>query len=141
MVIMSVDHGDARTGVAVCDKLEMLAVPLCVVRESYTPKLVKRLAELAREKGAEKIVVGLPRNMDGSLGFKAQACLELCELLRQETGLEVDTFDERLTTVIAHAKLRGAGKKEKQHRDVVDAAAAVEILGDYLTARKNRGEA
>lgn len=137
MVIMAVDYGDVRTGVAVCDKYEMLGVPLTVVREAYAPRLADRIAELADEKKAELLVLGLPRNMDGSEGFRAQSCRDFAELLREKTGLEVELWDERLTSVIAHAQLRASGKKEKKHRQDVDAAAAAEILNSYLNARKN----
>ncbi len=137
MVIMAVDYGDVRTGVAVCDKYEMLGVPLTVVREEYAPRLADRIAELADEKKAELLVLGLPRNMDGSEGFRAQSCRDFAELLRGKTGLEVVFWDERLTSVIAHAQMRASGKKEKKHRQDVDAAASAEILNSYLNARKN----
>ena len=137
---MAVDYGEVRTGIAVCDSLEMLGIPLCVINESYAPKLIDRIAALCDERRPERIVVGLPRNMDGTCGEKAKACIGLSEAIEAKTGIKTVTYDERLTSVIAHARLHEAGKKEKQHRPHVDAAAAAEILNDYLTARKNGKE-
>ncbi len=138
MVIMAFDYGDVRTGVAVCDRLEMLASPLAVVKESYQPRLLDKLMPLIEENKPELLVVGLPKNMDGSLGFRAQACREFAEKLTERSGIAHAMVDERLSSVMAHAALHQAGKKEKKHGAVVDAAAAAEILDRYLTWRKNR---
>ena len=138
MIIMAVDYGDARTGIAICDKTEMLASPLCTINESYAPKLTDKICSLAEEKKADMLVVGLPVNMDGTRGFRAEAALALAELLREKSGLPVEMWDERLTTIIAHSKLRESGKKEKNHKKLVDALAAAEILDGFITARKNR---
>ena len=138
MVIMAFDYGDVRTGVAVCDRLEMLASPLAVVKESYQPRLLDKLMPLIEENKPELLVVGLPKNMDGSLGFRAQACREFAENLTERSGIAHAMVDERLSSVMAHAALHQAGKKEKKHGAVVDAAAAAEILDRYLTWRKNR---
>ena len=137
MVIMAFDYGDVRTGVAVCDKAELLASPVAVIRESYQPKLLEKLMPLIDEKKPELLVVGLPKNMDGSLGFRAQACLEFAERLTERSGVPHEMVDERLSSVMAHAALRQAGKKTKQHGAVVDAVAATEILDRFLTWRKN----
>lgn len=137
MVILSVDYGDKRTGVAVCDKLEMLAVPVAVITESYTPKLLDKLAVIIEEKKPELIVVGLPKNMDGSLGFRAEACAAFAKEVEEKFGIETRLYDERLTSVIAHRQLRSAGKKEKNHKNVVDAVAAVEILQSFLNSKRS----
>ena len=105
MIIMSVDYGDARTGVAFCDAKEILASPYCVVNEKYKPKLVDKLAVIAADKKAEKIIIGLPVNMDGTYGYRCDECRELGDMLKQKTGLDVEYQDERLTTVIAHGYL------------------------------------
>lgn len=136
MIIMSVDYGDARTGVAVCDKLEMLASPVCIIAEKYEPKLLEKLFDIIKDKKPELIVVGLPKNMDGSLGFRAESCTSFAEHLSEQCGIKTVMWDERLTSVIAHRQLHSAGKKEKQHKNVVDAAAAVEILQSYIDSRK-----
>lgn len=137
MVIMAFDYGDVRTGVAVCDKLELLASPVAVVKENYQPKLIEKLLPLIAEKQPELLVVGLPKNMDGSLGFRAQACLDFAEKLTERSGVPHEMVDERLSSVMAHNALHQVGKKEKKHGAVVDAVAATEILDRYLTWRKN----
>ena len=138
MVILSVDYGDVRTGVAVCDKLEMLASPVGVINEKYEPKLINALVDIVKVKKPELIVVGLPKNMDGTLGFRAEACTQFAEHLREACGVETVMWDERLTSVIAHRQLQAAGKREKQHKPVVDAAAAVEILQSFIDSRKRK---
>lgn len=136
MIILGVDYGDVRTGVAVCDKFEMLAVPVCVIKESYEPKLLDKLYEIVKDKKPELIVVGLPKNMDGSCGFRAEACTEFAQKLGELCSVETKLWDERLTSVLAHRQLHAAGKKEKNHKAQVDAAAAVEILQSFIDSRK-----
>lgn len=136
MVILSVDYGDVRTGVAICDKLEMLASPVTVINEKYEPKLISAIVDIVKTKKPELIVVGLPKNMDGSLGFRAEACTQFAEHLKEACGIEAVMWDERLTSVIAHRQLQAAGKREKQHKGIVDAAAAVEILQSFIDSRK-----
>lgn len=137
MVILSVDYGDARTGIAVCDKLEFLASPVCVINETYMPKVVKRISELASEKKAELIVVGKPKNMDGSEGFRADKCKELADSLKEAVEIPVTMWDERLTTVSAHKALNVTNTRGKDRKAVIDAVSAVMILEDYLKYRKN----
>lgn len=136
MIILGVDYGDVRTGIAVCDKTEFLASPVCTVKESYMPKLIDKLMAIIEEKKPELIVVGLPKNMDGSLGFRAQACTEFAQTLNETSNVKTVLWDERLTSVIAHRQLQSNGKREKKHKDIVDAAAAVEILQSYIDSRK-----
>lgn len=138
MVILGVDYGDVRTGIAVCDKTEFLSSPVCVIKESYMPKLIEKLKVVILDKKPELIVVGLPKNMDGTLGFRAQACTEFALELEKECGIKTQLWDERLTSVIAHRQLQMNGKREKKHKDVVDAAAAVEILQSFIDSRKKR---
>ncbi len=138
MVILGVDYGDVRTGIAVCDKTEFLSSPVCVIKESYMPKLIEKLKVVILDKKPELIVVGLPKNMDGTLGFRAQACTEFAQELEKECGIKTQLWDERLTSVIAHRQLQMNGKREKKHKDVVDAAAAVEILQSFIDSRKKR---
>lgn len=136
MIMMSVDYGDVRTGVAFCDESEVLASPYGVIHESYQPKLVQKLAEIAAEKGAQKIIVGLPVNMDGSYGYRCDACRELGERLKETSGIEVDYQDERLTTVIAHDFLSANNVKGKKRKEKVDAVSAVLILQSYIDKNK-----
>lgn len=132
MIIMSVDYGDVRTGVAICDKMQILASPVCVITEKNRDALVDKIAELAKERKAERICVGLPQNMDGSYGFRSDACRELGKLLEEKTGLTVAFQNERLTTVSAHNILNAVDVRGKKRKAVVDAVSAVLILEDYM---------
>ena len=136
MIILSVDYGDKRTGIAVCDKFEMLASPVCVITEWNIDTLANKIIEVAKEKRAEEIVVGLPKNMDGSEGFRADACKELGEKLKSLTEIPVNFWDERLTTVSAHKILSENNVRGKKRKAVVDAVAADIILQDYIDSRK-----
>lgn len=137
MIIMSVDYGDARTGVAFCDKSEILASPYTVVKETYLPKLATKLSDIAAEKHAEKIIVGLPVNMDGTYGYRCDECKKLGVELNNLTGLPVDYQDERLTTVIAHGYLNDTNVRGKKRKETVDAVSAVVILQSYIDKNKN----
>lgn len=132
MVIISVDYGDVRTGVAACDKLQLLASPVTVIKQKDPELLSEEIKKICLEKKAEKIVLGLPKNMDGSEGFRAEACKEFAKLLSEKTELSVDFQDERLTTVSAHNILNATDTRGKKRKAVVDAVSAVLILEDYL---------
>ena len=132
MVIILVDYGDVRTGVAACDKLQLLASPVTVIKQKDPELLSEEIKKICLEKKAEKIVLGLPKNMDGSEGFRAEACKEFAKLLSEKTGLSVDFQDERLTTVSAHNILNATDTRGKKRKAVVDAVSAVLILEDYL---------
>lgn len=136
MKIMSIDYGDARTGIAFCDKNEILASAYTTINESYQPKLVKKIVEIIEAEQPEKIVVGLPRNMDGSYGFRADRCRELAEALSSETDISIDFEDERLTTVIAHDILSENNVRGKKRKNTVDAVSAVVILQSYIDKSK-----
>lgn len=136
MIIMSVDYGDKRTGIAVCDKLEILASPVCVINEWNDEALALKIISLANEKKAEQIVIGLPKNMDGSSGFRAEACQHLGELIKVGTEIPVVFWDERLTTVSAHKILNDNNVRGKKRKTVVDAVAADIILQDYIDSRR-----
>ena len=136
MIIMSVDYGDVRTGVAVCDKNEILASPVTVITEKDADLLVQKIIALATERNVQMFVVGLPKNMDGSEGFRAQACKEFAAKLQALSTLPVDMYDERLTTVSAHNALNMTNTRGKKRKAVVDAVSAVMILDDYIASRK-----
>ena len=132
MIIMSVDYGDVRTGIAVCDKMQILASPVCVITERNRGRLLEKIADLATEKKVERFCMGLPRNMDGTYGFRCDACREFGELLEKKTGIPVSFQDERLTTVSAHNILNSTDVRGKKRKAVVDAVSAVLILEDHL---------
>lgn len=138
MKIMSVDYGDARTGIAFCDENEILASSYCVIKECYLPKLVDKIAEIVTKESPKEIVVGLPRNMDGSYGYRCDECKNLGVLLSEKTDIPVVFEDERLTTVIAHDILSQNNVRGKKRKNVVDAVSAVVILQSYLDKRKMR---
>ncbi len=140
MVIMAIDLGHVRTGVAISDKTELLASPVGTITERKDEVLVDKLAALAAERGAEQLVVGLPRNMDGSCGDSAKRCEQLAVLLGEKTGLPVELWDERLTTVSAIGYLNQTDTRGKKRKAVVDTVSAVIILEDYLRRRKNKTE-
>ena len=137
MIIMSVDLGKARTGIALSDSGESFAFPKTVITEYNTEKLVKKIAALSGEYGAELIVVGYPKNMDGTAGSRAQECKEIAERIAKESGKETVLWDERCTTVSAHTALNYTDTRGKKRKEVIDAVAAVIILEDYLNFRKN----
>ncbi|MBO5857692.1 MAG: Holliday junction resolvase RuvX [Clostridia bacterium] len=136
MIILSVDYGDKRTGLAICDKLEMLASPVCVIAEWNIDNLATKILEIAKEKNVEEIVIGLPKNMDGSEGFRADACKDLGSKLASLTEIPINFWDERLTTVSAHKILSDNNIRGKKRKAVVDAVAADIILQDYIDSRK-----
>lgn len=138
MIILSVDYGDRRTGLAVCDKNETIASPVGTVKAKGRTALIEAVAAKSREYSAETIVVGLPKNMDGSEGFRAEACREFASLLGEKTGLPVCMQDERLTTVSAYTDLHAAGVYGKKAAQAVDALSAVIILEDHLRQRERR---
>ncbi len=137
MIIMSVDLGKARTGIAVSDEGESFAFPKKVITEYNTMRLVEKIAQCAKEFSASLIVVGNPKNMDGSEGWRAQECKEIANLIAEQSGTQTVMWDERCTTVSAHTALNFTDTKGKKRKEVVDAVAAVIILEDYLQYRKN----
>ena len=139
MRIMAIDYGDAHTGIAVSDPTGLLAGFTTVIT-AYRPEAVaQRVAELAREHGAEELVLGHPVNMDGSLGPRSEKARAMKTLLEETAGLPVVLWDERRTTIDAHHILYQSGKNAKQRKKVVDAVAATLILEGYLTYKKNQG--
>lgn len=137
MIIMSVDLGKARTGIAVCDKSEFLASPYTVIFEKSPNKLPKKVAQAAKECKAELIVVGLPKNMDGSEGESAQNARAFAQKISELTGIDTVMQDERGTTITAHNYLNTTNTRGKKRKNVVDEVAATIILQDYLDKRKS----
>ena len=141
MRIMAIDYGDAHTGVAVSDPTGLLAGFTTVIDAWRPEAAAERIAQLAREHGAERIVLGHPINMDGTRGPRAEKAQAMQSLLEELTGLPVVLWDERRTTIDAHQILMGSGKNAKKRKKVVDAVAASLILEGYLTYLKSHPEA
>lgn len=132
MRIMAIDYGDARIGLAVSDALGMLCGEAWTMQEWNMERAAVRISEEAKSRGVERLVLGLPKNMDGSEGERAAKSRRFRELLIEESGLPVQLWDERRSSIEAHAILHANGKKEKAHRKTVDAVAASLILEGYL---------
>ncbi len=137
MKIMAVDFGDSRTGLALCDKSELLASPAGVIEEKNFERCIEKVAAAAKEHGAEEVVVGHPKNMNGTIGERAQKCELFAEKLSELVGVPVKLWDERSTTVSAHYYLNQTNTRGKKRKAVVDAVAATIILESYLGFRKN----
>ena len=136
MRIMAIDYGDQRIGLAVSDLLGMLAGEAWTMNEWNRDRAVQRIAEEAKKREVGSFVLGLPKNMDGTEGPRAALSREFKALLEAETGLPVILWDERRSSIEAHAILHAAGKKERVHRKTVDAVAASLILEGYLGSLK-----
>ena len=140
MIIMSVDFGDSRTGIAVCDKTEFLASPVTVIHEKNFEACAQKVSEEAKKAKAELIVVGYPKNMNNTIGERAEKCQQFAELVSELSGLPHKLWDERSTTVSAHNYLNATNVRGKKRKNVVDAVAAVIILESYLGYRKNTAD-
>lgn len=136
MKIMAVDYGNTRTGIAFCDAKEILASPHSVIKETYQPKLIAKICEIISAEKPEKIVIGLPRNMDGSYGYRCDECKKLGEELGKAVDIPIDFQDERLTTVLSHNALSENNVRGKKRKETVDAVSAVMILQSYIDAKK-----
>lgn len=139
MKIMSVDLGLSRTGIAVCDPFEMLASPDCVIFEKKEERLIDKIVDKAKELNVSMIVVGLPKNMDGTEGERAQECKRIAKIIHEKSQIETNMWDERCTTVSAINALNVTNTRGAKRKAVVDAVAAVMILQSYLDYRKNQG--
>ena len=133
--IMGIDYGDARTGIAISDLMCTIVGSSCVLPSRNTEKLLADILRLIGEHSVGEIVVGLPKNMDGSEGPRAQLCREFADILREKCGLPVVMWDERRTTVEAHNILSQHNYHGKKRKETVDAVAASLILEGYLNFR------
>lgn len=136
MIIISVDLGHARTGLAISDKSGFLASSLCVIEEHNDDRLVQKIADKIKENKAERVVVGLPKNMDGSEGESATRARELAQKISDLADVPYVMQDERGTTITAHAYLSAKEVYGKKRKKQVDAVAASIILQDYLDSQK-----
>ncbi len=138
MKIMAIDFGDARTGIAISDITGSITGETLVV-QSYNPeKAAAEIVELVKSRNVERIVLGYPRNMDGSAGPRAEKSAAFSEVLKERTGLEVVLWDERRTTIDAHRILTENSRHGKKRKEKVDAVAASLILEGYLGFLKNQ---
>ncbi len=136
MIILAVDLGKARTGLAICDKMEFLASPLPQISEKDMDVLLEKIASVVTERKVELIVVGLPKNMDGSEGESAQSARAFAQKLKELTGIDVKMQDERGTTITAHNYLNETNTRGKKRKSVVDSVAATIILQNFLDSRR-----
>ena len=136
MKIMAVDYGDARTGLAVCDRTEFLASPIGTIEERNAQLLAMKVAHMAEQYEVGEIIVGLPLNMNGSKGPRAEKCEAFADMLSQLTEVPVNMWDERSTTVSAHNILNETNVRGKKRKAVVDTVAATVILEAYLEYRR-----
>lgn len=133
--IMGIDYGDARTGIAISDLLCTIVGSATVIPSRNTDKAIADIQRLIQENQVGEIVVGLPKNMDGTEGARAELCRAFAQRLREETGLPVQMWDERRTTVEAHNILSEHNYHGKKRKNTVDAVAASLILEGYLAFR------
>lgn len=136
MRIMAIDYGDVRTGVAISDATGLLAGRTLVIHQRKQELLASELADLADRNGVEELVLGYPKNMNDTLGPRAEKSEELAKQLRLITSLPVTLWDERRTTVDAHRILSETGNRGKKRKEKVDAVSATLILEGYLMFKK-----
>lgn len=137
MKIMAIDYGDAHTGIAISDYTETLSGYSDTIHSRKQEEVLTGIQRLIADHGVQLLVLGYPRNMDGTEGPRAEKCAAFADVLHQATGLEVILWDERRTTIDAHNILFNSGKNAKQRKKVVDAVAASLILEGYLTFKKS----
>lgn len=135
MRILGIDYGQKRIGIAISDELGVVATPLGTVEENGVNAAVAAIAKIVAEREVEKIIVGLPRNMDGSFGPKAQETQVFVEKLRTRVTVPIQMWDERLTTKAAERALIEADVSRKKRREVVDKLAAQMILQSFLDSQ------
>lgn len=138
MKILAVDYGDARTGLAVCDPHELLASPVGVIHSHKMEETLRQTVEAAEKEGVGEIVVGYPKNMNGTVGERAELCAAFAARLREQVTIPVTLWDERVTTVQAHKIMNETNTRGKKRKEKVDAVAATLILESYLAYRKNQ---
>ncbi len=138
---LGVDYGDKRTGLAECDMSGMIAGGICTISEGGMKKTAERVAAEAKARSCKKIIVGLPKNMDGTEGPRADVVRAFAAILSELTDVPIDFYDERMTTMVAYRYLGETGTYGKKRRDAVDTLSAELILQSYIDrerAMKNR---
>lgn len=137
MKIMAVDYGDSRTGLAMCDRTEFLASPLGVIHEKDFEETLRKVGYAVEEYGAAEVIVGYPKNMNGTIGERAEKCEKFAKVLAKIVNVPVRLWDERSTTVSAINYMNETNTRGKKRKETVDAVAATIILESYLQYRKN----
>ena len=135
---LGVDYGDKRTGLAECDVSGFLASGICTISEGGMRKTAERVAREAVLRSCKKIVIGLPKNMDGSEGERAEVIKAFAELLAEYTDIPIDFYDERMSTMAAYRFLDGSGTYGKRRRDAIDTLSAEIILQGYIDRERNK---
>ena len=136
MKVLGIDFGDARVGIATSDYGENLATAQGTIKVSGINDAVIKVSEKSVELGAEKLVIGLPKNMDGSLSYRAERTQRFAEMLKEATGLEYEFMDERLSTMEAYRYLNATEFNGKKRRNVIDTLSAQIILQSWLDSKK-----
>jgi len=132
MKVLGIDLGDARTGVAISDELKFIAQSHGTIYNKDTDDLINQLSEIIEKNNVDTVVVGFPKNMNGTIGERGEKSKEFASLLEEKFGVKTVLWDERLTTVSAHRVLSEANVKGKKRKKVVDTVSAVFILQCYL---------
>lgn len=137
MIILSIDLGDKRTGLAMCDKNECLAYPMGIIEETSRQILAEKIIQKISENNCELVVIGLPKNMDGSFGASAEKSLNFKKLLETKINVPIVLWDERKTTVSASFYLNETNIRGKKRKSIIDTLSASIILENFLNYRKN----
>ena len=137
MRILGVDFGDARTGIAVSDNGGFLASPVCVIKETSFDETIKKTAMFAAEYSVGQIVVGYPKNMNGTVGERAEKSQRFAQGLEAATGVPIKLWDERCTTMSAAVYMNATDTHGRKRKNTIDAAAATIILQDFLDYKRN----
>ena len=135
---LGVDYGDKRTGLAECDISGMIAGGIGTISEGGMRKTAIRVAEEAKKRSCKKIIIGLPKNMDGSEGPRADVIKAFAALLAEETSIPIDFYDERMTTMVAYRFLGETGTYGKKRKDAIDTLSAEIILQNYIDRERNK---
>ena len=134
--ILGIDLGSVRIGLALSDELGWMAHPFQTL--SRSPKSIQEILQIANEKNVTTMIIGLPRNMNGTYGPAAEQCRTFAEQLQALTTINVILWDERLTTAMASRQLQAAGRNQKEQRSIIDQAAAQQILQDWMDAQESK---
>lgn len=132
MIIMAIDLGTVRTGISLCDKYEILAYPLTTIHEKDYNKLALKIKDLTTEHKVEQIILGLPKNMDGSIGKSGKRANDFLKILKKMLNIDIVLWDERFTTVIAEQFLKNNSIKKRKHKNIIDTFSASIILQNFL---------
>ena len=138
MVMMGIDLGTVRTGISLCDKDEILAYPFCVIEETDSEKLSNRIVEICKKNNVERILIGYPKNMDGSVGERALRSESFKKLLSKYFDKEIILWDERLTTVCSQKNFRSLNINSRKQKKIIDKASATVLLQSYMNSKPNK---